>query len=98
MFKSLFGNDEGQNEEMEELEESLRSGKFKILSVQAVYNTDEEEYYTAATCINEQNKIESISIEDFEISMDVTDLAGAYIDYEEYEEDGEIFYKGKIYK
>lgn len=50
-----------------------------------------------ATCINEKNKIETISIDGFEILSEVKDLAGANIDYQEFFEDGEQYYSGKIY-
>ena len=58
-----------------------------------LYN-DEEDYYTLATCANENNIIETISIEGFEIHENVVELKGAYIDYEQ---DSDINSTGIIY-
>jgi hypothetical protein len=75
----------------------IREATFRILYVAIIYNEAEEYYYTLATCINENNVIETITIEGFDIHENVTELKGAYIDYEEYEEDSEVNYTGTIY-
>ena len=49
------------------------------------------------TCVNENNVIETISIEEFEINENIIELKGAYIDYEEYKEDSEVNCTGTIY-
>ncbi len=46
---------------------------------------------------NSNNGVEKISIESFDISENVIELKGAYIDYEEFEEDSELRCTGKIY-
>ncbi|MBK5241044.1 hypothetical protein [Clostridium sp.] len=74
-----------------------REATFRILNTAIIYNEDEEYYYTLATCINENNVIETISIEGFDIHENVIELKGAYIDYEEVEENSEINYAGTIY-
>lgn len=75
----------------------IRQVKFRILKTAIIYNEQEDFYYTLATCINENKEIETISIEGFSIDENIVDLKGAYIDYEEYEENSEIDYNGKIY-
>ena len=50
-----------------------------------------------ASCINENKEIETISIEGFGIHENVIEFKGAYIDYEEYEQNSEINYTGTIY-
>ncbi|MBU3129808.1 hypothetical protein [Clostridium tagluense] len=74
-----------------------REATFKILNTAIIYNAEEEYYYTLATCINEKNVIETISVEGFEIHANITELRGAYIDYKEYEEDSEVNCIGIIY-
>lgn len=74
-----------------------RDATFRILNTAIIYNKDEEYYYTLATCVNENNVIETISIEGFQIHENVIELKGAYIDYEEVEEDSEVNYNGTIY-
>jgi hypothetical protein len=74
-----------------------REATFRILSTAIIYNAEENYYYTLATCVNENKSIETISIEEFEIRENVTELKGAYIDYAEYEEDEEINSTGIIY-
>ena len=74
-----------------------REATFRILNTAIIYNGEEEYYYTLATCINENNVIETISIEGFEIHENVIELRGAYIDYAEYEVDSEVNYTGTIY-
>ena len=74
-----------------------REATFRILNTAIIYNAEEDYYYTLATCINENNVIETISIEEFDIHDNVTELKGAYIDYAEYEEDEEINSTGTIY-
>lgn len=91
-----------QNENKEEYsdnesDEITRKGTFTILNTSAVYDSDDEVFNTVATCINEQNKIETISIDGFEILSEVKNLSGAKIDYQEFFEDGEQYYSGKIY-
>ena len=75
----------------------IREATLRILNTTIIYNPEEEYYYTLATCINENNVIETISIEGFEIHKNVIDLKGAYINYAEYEENSEVNYTGKIY-
>ena len=72
----------------------VRSGIFKILNTAIIYNDEEDYYDTLATCVNENNIIETISIEGFEIHENVIELKGAYIDYEE---DSEVNSNGTIY-
>lgn len=101
MFKSLFGSNQDQdgleNDQSDNCydEENpiLRSGIFKILSTQIAYDPEEEHFYTLATCINEIDEIETIYIDGFKIDKNVSNLAGAYIDYEEFEDgcSGRIF-------
>ena len=74
-----------------------REATFRILNTAIIYNAEEDYYYTLATCVNENNVIETISIEEFDIHDNVTELKGAYIDYAEYEEDEEINSTGTIY-
>jgi len=71
-----------------------RSGTFKILNSAIIYNEEEDYYDTLATCVNENNVIETISIEGFDIHENVIELKGAYIDYEE---DSEVNSTGTIY-
>ena len=71
-----------------------RAATFKILNTAIIYNDEEDYYDTLATCINENNVIETISIEGFEIHENVVELKGAYIDYEE---DNEVNFTGVIY-
>ncbi|MFT5873826.1 MAG: hypothetical protein ACI8WT_002778 [Clostridium sp.] len=74
-----------------------REVTFRILNTAIIYNEEEEYYYTVASCANENNVIETISIEGFDIQENVIELKGAYIDYEEYEEDSEVNATGTIY-
>ncbi|MGH4124424.1 MAG: hypothetical protein ACREV6_15985 [Clostridium sp.] len=74
-----------------------REAIFKILNTAIIYNAEEEYYYTLATCINENNVIETISLEGFEIRANGIELRGAYIDYKEYEEYSEVNCTGTIY-
>jgi len=71
-----------------------RSATFRILNTAIIYNDEEDYYDTLATCVNENNVIETISIEGFEIHENVIELKGAYIDYEE---DTEVNFTGTIY-
>ena len=72
----------------------IREATFKILDTAIIYNEEEDYYDTLATCINENNVIETISIEGFDIHENVIELRGAYIDYEE---DSEVNFTGTIY-
>ena len=72
----------------------IRSGTFKILNTAIIYNDEEDYYDTLATCVNEKNIIETISIEGFDIHENVVELKGAYIDYEE---DSQVNSTGTIY-
>jgi len=74
-----------------------RQERFRILNTAIIDNEEEDFYYTLATCVNENNVIETISIEGFGILENVIDFKGAYIDYQEYEEESEINYTGIIY-
>ena len=74
-----------------------REATFRILNTAIIYNEEENYYYTLATCVNENNVIETISIEEFDIHENVTELKGAYINYAEYEEEEEINSTGTIY-
>ncbi len=80
-----------------EYKKITREATFRILNTIIIYNAEEDYYETLATCVNENNVIETISIEGFEIHENVIDFKGAYIDYEEYEEDSEINCTGTIY-
>jgi len=75
----------------------LRKVIFRILDTTIIYNEEEDFYYTLATCVNESNEIETISIEEFGIHENVVDFKGSFIDYEEYEQNSEIKYNGIIY-
>ncbi len=96
-------NDDGEGggikivEILNENRDIIRQGRFRILNTSIIYNVEEDFYYTLATCVNENNDIETISIEGFGIQENIVDLKGAYIDYEEYKEDSEINYTGTIY-
>jgi len=101
IFKNRYSNLGSRKTEMGEVINVdrliSRDATFRILNTAIIYNKDEEYYYTLATCINENNVIETISIEGFEIHENVIELKGAYIDYEEVEEDSEVNYNGTIY-
>ena len=71
-----------------------RAVTLKILNTAIIYNDEEDYYDTLATCANENNIIETISIEGFEIHENVVELKGAYIDYEQ---DSDINSTGTIY-
>ncbi|MBX4262654.1 hypothetical protein KTC96_05495 [Clostridium estertheticum] len=71
-----------------------RAVTLKILDTAIIYNDEEDYYDTLATCSNENNIIETISIEGFEIHENVIELKGAYIDYEQ---DSDINSTGTIY-
>ncbi|MBZ9688800.1 hypothetical protein G9F72_020990 [Clostridium estertheticum] len=75
----------------------VRRATFRILSTVIIYNIEEDYYDTLATCSNENNVIETISIEEFEIHENVIELKGAYIDYEEYKDGLEVNCTGTIY-
>lgn len=75
----------------------IRRVRFRILNTAIIYNEQEDFYYTLATCINENKEVETISIEGFTIHENIIEFKGAYIDYEEYEENSEINYTGTIY-
>ncbi|MBW9152241.1 hypothetical protein [Clostridium estertheticum] len=75
----------------------IRKARFIILDTAIIYNEEEDFYYTLATCINENKEIETISIESFGIQGNVLEFKGAYIDYEEYEQNSKINYTGRIY-
>ncbi|MBU3201869.1 hypothetical protein LL037_11705 [Clostridium estertheticum] len=75
----------------------IRKARFIILDTAIIYNEEEDFYYTLATCINENKEIETISIEGFGIQENVLEFKGAYIDYEEYEQNSKINYTGRIY-
>lgn len=75
----------------------IRKARFIILDTAIIYNEEEDFYYTLATCINENKEIETISVESFGIQENVLEFKGAYIDYEEYEQNSKINYTGRIY-
>jgi len=100
---SFLFNDKGNKNEVEKIKFGKKSNKdrkikraatFKILNTAIIYNDEEDYYDTLATCVNENNVIETISIEGFEIHENVIELKGAYIDYEE---DSEVNFTGTIY-
>jgi hypothetical protein len=101
LFKNQRNGNGSQKNEFEKIinvdKLITREATFRILNIAIIYNEVEEYYYTLATCINENNVIETITIEGFDIHENVTELKGAYIDYEEYEEDSEVNYTGTIY-
>ena len=104
MFKALFGkNDEDEGVEIGTFENddeqvSNRKCTLRIINTQIIYDNDECIFYTLATCVNEINEIETVSLEGFIIDENVSNLEGSYIDYEEYEEYGEDYTKGRIYR
>jgi nanoRNase/pAp phosphatase (c-di-AMP/oligoRNAs hydrolase) len=75
----------------------IRKITFRILNTSIIYNTEEDDYETLATCINEHNEIETISIEAFKVDEKVTEFRGAYIDYTEIEGDFDVECTGRIY-
>lgn len=101
LFKGGNNNQEVEKVKFQEVIDvnslKKREAIFRIINTAIIYNGEEEYYYTLATCVNENNVIETISIEGFEIHENVIELKGAYIDYEEYEEDSEVNYTGTIY-
>ncbi|MBZ9686742.1 hypothetical protein G9F72_010440 [Clostridium estertheticum] len=101
IFKNINNNDRVEKIEFAEIINVdrliRREATFKILNTAIIYNEEEEYYYTLATCVNEKNVIETISIEGFDIHENVLELRGACIDYVEYEEDSEVNYTGTIY-
>jgi len=101
LFKDRTNNDGLEKIKFEEIIDVgrliRREATFRILNTSIIYNVEEEYYYTLATCINENNVIETISIEGFEIHENVIELRGACIDFVEYEENSEINYTGTIY-
>ncbi|GIM27929.1 hypothetical protein CPJCM30710_05950 [Clostridium polyendosporum] len=92
------------NYEMEQIElldggeKLLKKANFRILKIVASYDSEEDQYITLATCINQNNEIETISIEGFKIENSVTSLQGAYIEIDVYQDDNEEYYEGRIYK
>lgn len=101
LFKDKYNNNGVEKNEFDKIINvdrlTIREATFRILNTAIIFNQEEEYYYTLATCINENNVIETISIEGFEILENVTALIGACIDYEEYEEDLEKNYTGTIH-
>lgn len=75
----------------------IRKITFRILNTAIIYNTGGEFYETLATCVNEHNEIETISIDAFKVDEKVTEFRGAYIDYEEIEGDFDVECTGRIY-
>ena len=73
----------------------IKKSLYKILKVNVVFDSEDQEYVTLATCINEKGRIETISIEDFEIQGNINNLEGNFIEIEE-EDDEEL--KGFIFK
>ncbi|MBU3158533.1 hypothetical protein KPL37_01945 [Clostridium frigoris] len=100
LFKNIVNNVVEDIEFVEITDEDrniIRQARFIILDTTIIYNEEEDFYYTLATCINEKKEIETISIEGFGIHENVIEFKGAYIDYEEYEENSKINYTGTIY-
>ncbi|GCD10014.1 hypothetical protein [Clostridium tagluense] len=101
LFKDKKNNDGVEKVGFEEIlsEDRMirREKRFRILNTVIIYNSEEDYYESLATCVNENNVIETISIEAFDIQENVIELKGAYVDYEEYEEDSEVKCSGKIY-
>lgn len=101
LFKERKNNDGVEKIGFEEIINKrrtvIREATFRILNTSIIYNAEEDYYYTLATCVNENNVIETISIESFDIHENVIELNGAYIDYQEHEEDLEINCSGTIY-
>ena len=101
LFKEQRKNNGLEKIEFEKIIDVIRlirkEATFRILNTAIIYNEEEEYYYTLATCVNENNVIETISIEGFDIHENVIDLRGAYIDYAEYEENSKVNYTGRIY-
>ncbi|WP_027626500.1 hypothetical protein [Clostridium lundense] len=107
MFKSLFGKDEefdgvekGEfHDELDQGENIARRALMRIIDIQIVYNTDDGVCYTMATCINEHNRIETINIEGFKIDSNVSNMVGAQVEYETYDEydPDEEYGRGRIF-
>ena len=101
LFKEQRKNNGLEKIEFEKIIDVIRlirkEATFRILNTAIIYNEEEEYYYTLATCVNENNVIETISIEGFDIHENVIELRGAYIDYAEYEENSKVNYTGRIY-
>ena len=101
LFKDRKNNDGVEKIGFEEIinrrRTIIREATFRILNTAIIYSAEEDYYYTLATCVNENNVIETISIESFDIHENVIELNGAYIDYQEHEEDLEINCSGTIY-
>lgn len=77
--------------------ELTRQATLKILNTQIIYDPEYNIYDTVATCINENNQIETLSINGLDIDTCITSLIGNYIDYQVYEENGEAIYMGNIH-
>jgi len=95
LFKDKENNNTRQKNKLGKNNKMIkRAATLKILNTAIIYNSEEEYYDTLATCVNENNIIETISIEGFEIHENVVELKGAYIDYEE---DVDANFSGIIY-
>ena len=107
MFNSLFkSNDRTEDVYPDDTSVTEESGKreltrqatLKILNTQIIYDPEYNIYDSVATCINENNQIETLSINGLDIDTYITSLIGNYIDYEVYEENGEAIYMGNIHQ
>jgi hypothetical protein len=87
----------GFQEDFNEDRTIIRKITLRILNTAIIYNVGEDYYETLATCVNEHNEIETISIEAFKVDEKVTEFKGAYIDYAEIEGDSDVECIGRIY-
>lgn len=93
-FKDTNGNDNYRDENNYTY---IKKATFKILKVNSIYDSEEDQYMTLATCMNEKYEIETVNIEGFTIEYTVSALEGAYIEIDIFEDDNEEYYKGRIY-
>lgn len=66
---------------------------FKIIRTNAVFDAEDEDYITLATCRNEEGKIETIAIDDFYIEDNMDTLEGAFLEIDVNDD-----YTGHIFK
>ncbi|QAA33819.1 hypothetical protein [Clostridium manihotivorum] len=100
MFNNSFFKDNKYDKESYNSEGNytfLKKATFKILKINCIYDSEEDQYMTLATCMNEKYEVETVNIEGFTIEYSVTELEGAYIEIDIYEDEDEEYYKGRIY-
>jgi hypothetical protein len=105
VFNSIFRNGEQEDDvkKMNHINDEnknttvLRKETFRVLSTQIVYDSEQDSYNTLATCVNQNDEIETVNINGFKVERGVTSLVGAFIDIEVTEDAGEEYYAGRIY-